>query len=972
MLRRISRRPALLPIFFSAALATAAWGGLFAQKPTPAATRLQGFEQRQTLKKNSQTQALKAENIGPSVFSGRVVDVEADPLDPTKMYVAYASGGLWYSANNGTTFDPLFDHEASMTIGDIAVDWRRNVVWVGTGENNSSRSSYAGTGIYRSADGGKTWEHRGLPESHHISRVVLHPTDPQVLWVAVLGHLYTPNAERGVYRSTDGGRSWSRTLFVDSLSGAVDLCLDPVVPNTLYAATWQRERQAWNFSGAGPGSAIWKSTDGGATWGRLSTPESGFPSGPNTGRIGLTAGVKNGETVLYACVDNQNPKPAKEKPEPDVLTKDQLRTISAADFAKISDELLAAFLKENDFPEKYSAKKVKAMVEKGAITPQTLVEYLEDANAKLFDVDYIGAEVYVSADGGRSWRRSHEEPLERMNFTYGYYFSNIRCLADNPDKLYLLGFLIIRSEDGGKTWKNINGDNVHVDHHALWLNPNRPGHLINGNDGGLNISWDDGASWAKCNQPPVGQFYAVAADADEPYNVYGGAQDNGVWAGPSNYQASSQWHGSGRYPYQSLLGGDGMQVAVDTRNNNTVYTGFQFGNYFRIDKNSGKRKPITPKHELGERPLRFNWQTPIQLRTHQQDVLYLGAHRLYRSFNRGDDWEAISGDLTRGGRAGNVPYGTLTTLSESPLKFGLLYTGSDDGCIHLSRDGGDSWTRISDSLPAAVQKLWVSRVIASAHEKSRVYASLNGYRNDDFTAYLFASENYGKTWQRIGADLPPEPVNAVREDPANANVLYVGTDHGLYVSLDRGASFQLLCPDLPAVPVHDLAVQSKARELVVATHGRSLFKINIAPVQALTPEVLAAAVHVFELPKRRFSKNWGKKQPYAELKDPELPVVFYAAAAGMASWTVKTKSGLALNNGQLDCVKGLNSFTFALDLQELALKKYLKELQDARKDSKSPVVLAKADTGKYYLQKGVYIFELQKDGQAVSVEFTIE
>lgn len=939
------------------------------QKPTPADIRFEGFEQHKLLKKNSLLQPLKPENIGPSVFSGRVVDVDVDPADPTRMYVAYASGGLWYSENNGTTFKPVFDQEASMTIGDIAVDWRRGVLWVGTGECNSSRSSYAGTGVYRSADGGKTWEWRGLPESHHISRIVLHPTDPEVLWVAVLGHLYTPNAERGVYRSTNGGLSWTRTLFVDNQSGAIDLCLDPASPNTVYAATWQRERKAWNFSGAGPGSAIWKSTDGGGTWGRISTPESGFPTGENIGRIGLCAGAKDGKTVLYACVDNQNPKPKKEEPEEDVLTKDQLREISVEAFLKLSDEQLADFLKNNDFPEKYTAKKVKGQVEKGKITPQTLVEYLEDANAKLFDVDYIGAEVYRSEDGGQTWQRSHLDPLDRMHFTYGYYFSNIRCLPDNPDKVYLLGFLILSSDDGGQTWKNINGDNVHVDHHALWLNPNRPGYLVNGNDGGLNISWDDGASWIKCNNPPVGQFYAIAVDEDKPYNVYGGTQDNGVWVGPSNYEASSRWQASGQYPYKMLLGGDGMQVAVDTRNNNTVYAGFQFGFYFRIDKSSGRNKPITPKHDLGERPPRFNWQTPIHLSTHQQDVLYLGAHRLYRSFNRGDDWEAISDDLTRGGKPGNVPYGTLTTIDESPVKFGLLYTGSDDGLIHVSRDGGDTWKRISDSLP---QNLWVSRVIASSHEKSRVYASLNGYRWDDFKPYLYVSEDYGTTWQQLDSDLPVAPVNVVREDPANPDVLYVGTDLGLYVSVDRGQHFQAVDSEFPNVPVHDLVVQAQAKELLVGTHGRSVYKMNIANVQALTSEVLTSTIHLFDLPKRRFSKNWGIKRAYTELKDPELPVAFYTADAGTAAWTVKTKDGLLLNNGQADCVKGLNSFTFALDFQEAALKKYQKMVQDAQKDKSKPVKLKKADTGKYYLQKGTYVLELQKDGATTSTEFVLE
>ncbi len=937
--------------------------------PTPADARQLGYEQRKALINNSLTTQLPVTSIGPSIFSCRVTDLDVNPADPTEFYVAYASGGLWHTTNNGTTFTPVFDHEAAMTIGDIAVDWAHGVIWVGTGENNSSRSSYAGTGIYRSADGGKTWTWRGLSESQHVGRIILQPGQPNVLWVAVLGHLYSPNPERGVYKTTDGGLNWKQTLFVDENTGAIDLCADPLDPNTLYAATWQRERRAWNFSGAGPGSGIWKSTDGGDNWERLNTPESGFPTGPNIGRIGLCAGADKGKTVLYASVDNQNLKPKKEEKKTDVLTKDDLRSISKADFLKIADDKLNGFLKQNNFPEKYNARKIKDLVEKDKIRPITLVEYLEDANTNLFETNYHGAEVYRSDDGGRSWQKTHTDPLDGINFTYGYYFSNIRCQINDPDKVYLLGFYIVTSDDGGKTWKSINGDNVHVDHHALWLNAQRPGHLINGNDGGLNISWDNGASWIKCNNPPVGQFYAVAVDDADPYQVYGGAQDNGVWVGPSNYEASDQWHQTGQYPYEELISGDGMQIAVDTRDNNTIYTGFQFGNYFRMNRRSGAQQYITPKHELGERPLRFNWQTPIWLSRHNQDVLYLGANRLYRSFDRGDNWEAISGDLTNGGRPGNVPYGTLSTICESPRKFGLLYAGSDDGLIHVTRDGGDTWTRISDSLP---QQLWVSRVVASAHEKSRVYASLNGYRWDDFTAYLFVSEDYGQHWTQLGLDLPAEPVNVVREDPVNPDLLYVGTDHGLYVSFDRGRSFQALGKDFPAVAVHDLAIQEKNSDLVIGTHGRSMYRTDISQIQLMNAEVLAAAIFLFDIPKKKFSKNWGKKQPWTALKSPELPIAYCANSDGKVSWIIRTKDGLVLNNGVADCVKGFNSFTFALDIHEDVLKKYQKYLESADKDNSKTIEIPKADTGKYYLQKGVYVLELEKDNIRVSKEFVLE
>lgn len=938
--------------------------------PTPqteASSRFRAFDLRRQGLETSPFAELKPENIGPTVFSGRVTDLEADPTDPTKIYVAYASGGLWFSNNNGTTFTPVFDHQASMTIGDIAVDWKRSIIWIGTGESNSSRSSYAGTGLYRSADGGKNWEHRGLPESHHIGRVVLHPDNPDVLWVAALGHLYTPNADRGIFKTSDGGRTWQKTLFVDDTTGAIDLVIDPINPEILYAATWQRTRKAWHFNGAGQGSGVWKSVDGGLSWTRMNTPSSGFPAHENVGRIGLAAGLSGGKTVLYASLDNQAPKPLKDKKAVDGLSKDQLRSMPKTDFLALSDEKISAYLKSNKFPEKYTAPSVKKLVQEDQITPQALVEYLEDANTKLFETNFTGAEVYRSDDGGLTWKRTHADPLEQINFTYGYYFSNVRCQPDSADQVYLLGFFIIKSSDGGKTWENINGDNVHVDHHALWLNPVRPGHLINGNDGGVNISWDNGKNWINCNSPAVGQFYAVAVDSSENYQVYAGAQDNGVWAGPSNYKWSPKWYTNGRYPYESLLGGDGMQIAVDPRDPNRVYTGFQFGNYFRIDRRGGRPKNITPQHELGERPLRFNWQTPIHLSRHQPDILYIGAHRVYRSLDRGDHWQALSGDLTGGPRVGNVPFGTITTLDESPLHFGLLYVGTDDGRIHVSRNGGETWTRIDAGLP---QNLWVSRVQASHHNRGRVFVSLNGYRNDDFAAYVFQSDDYGKTWIRLGANLPAEPVNVIREDPANPDLLWVGTDHNLYASLDGGETFGPFSPELPAVAVHDLALHRASGDLIIGTHGRSMYKTNIKPLQQLTLEEQKRELVIFSLDKIKFSENWGKKQPWKTPKDPEINILFYSKSAGTVRWRIESSNDLVLNRGEIKTRAGLNRLIYPLDVRPDMIKKYSNFLED--KTTKKPIELIPSDTGKIYLRPGTYKLILEKNNIIETKTFVVE
>lgn len=916
---------------------------------TPAVERIKSFEQRKALKEKSIANEVKFRNVGPTVCSGRVVDLEVSPADASHFYVAYASGGLWKTTNNGTTFEPLFDREAVMTIGDIAVNWKTNTIWIGTGENNSSRSSYSGVGMYKSTNGGKTWQHLGLGESHHIGRIVLHPSNPNIAWVAVLGHLYSPNQERGVYKTTDGGKTWKKTLFIDDDTGVVDLMMDPASANTLYAAAWDRSRRAWDFVESGKNTGIYKSTDGGNTWTLLTAKNAGFPVGEGAGRVGLAMTRQGGKPLLYAAIDNYFRRP-EEAPKDETLTKKMLKSMSKDSFLQLKPYLIKDFLQSNGFPEKYTVESVKAMIEQGKILPAALAEYTEDANSLLFDTPVIGLEVYSSANEGKSWKKTHEGYIDQGYNSYGYYFGNIRVSPRNPNKLYMLGYPVLRSDDGGKTWKSINGDNVHVDHHALWVSPTRDGHLILGNDGGINISYDDGESWIKCNSPSVGQFYAVAVDMAKPYNVYGGLQDNGVWKGSSTYQYSTDWHNTGRYPYTELVGGDGMQVAIDTRNNEIVYTGFQFGNYYKINTRTDERKYITPKHDLGERPYRWNWQTPIHLSIHNQDILYMGAHKVFRSFNGGEKFDAISGDLTKGGKKGDVPYGTLTSIHESPLRFGLIYAGSDDGLVHVTRDGGQVWQNISAGLP---DDMWVSRVQASKFDEGTVYVALNGYRWDNFTPYLYMSSDYGKTWRRIGKDLPMEPVNVVKEDPVNARILYVGTDHGLYVSLDGGESFMAMTNELPSVAVHDLVIHPRDNDLLVGTHGRSLYIASVKELQQLSPEVLAMPLAVFELKKQRYSPRWGSKSLFGENK-PEIKLPYYANEAGKVQVSIKSESGLELYTFSTDAVKGLNYPAYDFRINETALEDYTKLLNEKRKADEKPVKLNKADSGKYYLYKGTY------------------
>lgn len=923
--------------------------GVMAQQPaTTPDNVLAALKQKETMQNNSMVKNVPFENIGPTIMSGRIVDVAVNPNNPNEFYAAYASGGLWHTTNNGTTFSPILDNTSTQNVGDIAVDWKNRTIWVGTGENNSSRSSYAGIGMLKSTDNGKSWTYMGLPDTHHIGRILINPNNPNEVVVGAVGHLYSKNDARGIYKTTDGGKTWKKTLFVNNNSGIIDVAHAPENFNVMYAAAWDKDRKAWNFDGSGTGSGIYKSTDGGDSWQKIAD-NSGFPTGTGVGRIGLA--VYDANTV-YAIHDSQFRRPKEEKKGDEKgLTKEDFKTMSKADFLALSDKKLNTFLKRNGFQEKYRAENVKQLVRTNEVQPIDIAKYLEDANSLLFDTPVKGAEVYRTDNGGKTWKKTHEGQIDDLFFSYGYYFAQIRVHPKNKNKIYTAGVPIIKSDDGGKTFTSINRENVHADHHALWVNPNLEGHLINGNDGGINISYDDGETWIKCNSPSVGQFYAINVDYNEPYNVYGGLQDNGVWVGPSNHKEDKSWHQEGNYAYESIMGGDGMQVMIDNRNTDIVYTGFQFGNYYRINRETGERKYIQPKHELGESPYRFNWQTPILLSEHNQDILYYGGNKLMRSMNKGDDWTAISDDLTNGGKKGNVAYGTITTIAESPKQFGLLYTGSDDGLIHVTKNGGATWTNISNGLP---KDLWVSRVVASSHNKGRVYATLNGYRWDDFTPYVYMSDNYGATWKPISNGIPTSPVNVIKEDATNEAILYVGTDNGLYVSLDQGNSWEAFSGGLPSVAIHDLVIQTKANDLVVGTHGRSIYKTNLMAVQQLNT-IKDQSFYAFDIPSIKSSGYWGSSwskwlQPY----EPEHTLTLYTKASG--DLKIKVKKGKhVLKELQHKADSGLNFISYDMTITEKGKKALMKEHDD--------LAIEKKTNGKYYLPKGEYtiVFEQGKN-----------
>ena len=793
-------------------------------KATSAQERLKTIDQRKQLLSRSTLNETGFRNIGPSIMSGRVVDIEVNPQDPTEFYVAYASGGLWHTKNNGQSFAPIFDSVDVLTIGDIAVNWQNRHIWVGTGEVNSSRSTYAGLGVYRSANNGKSWEYLGLPESHHIGKVQLSAKDPNTAWVAVLGHLYSESKERGIYKTTDAGKTWNQTLASDANTGAIDVDIDPSNEQVLYAAMWYRTRTASNFEESGKTSGIFKSTDGGDHWTLVSTPTSGFPSGDGVGRIGLAVYPKN-PSIVYAIVDNNFHQPDTAMQKAADTSRYVLRdfkTLTVDQFLALDDKKLNAFLKSprNGIPTKYNAENIKKDVQSGKLAPNCIWDYLYDANTALFETPIYGAQVYRSDNAGLSWVKTHAKPIDLYS-TYGYYFGKVFVSPSNPDKIAITGVGVLLSTDGGKTFNSIGKENVHADHHFVWMNGARDSHMIIGNDGGCNITYDNGAHWFKANTPAVGQFYNIAIDMAKPYNVYGGLQDNGTWFGSSATKENYDWYDSGHNPYTMIGGGDGMQVQVDWRDNKTVYSGSQFGFYSRQNLATKDRKAVRPMRDLGEPAVRYNWQSPILLSRHNQDVFYFGSNKFHRSMSKGDSLVTLSTDLTTNPTQGDVPFGTTTTISESPIRFGLIYVGTDDGNVQVSKDGGNSFTMISQKLPKG---LYVSRVIASKYNVARVYVTLNGYRNDHFNAYVYQSDDYGTTWKQIMKDLPSEPVNVIKEDAVAEQVLYVGTDGGLYVSLDGGNSSMAWTKGLPAsVPVHDLEIHPRDHEIVLGTHGRSLY-----------------------------------------------------------------------------------------------------------------------------------------------------
>jgi hypothetical protein len=756
---------------------------------------------------------MKWRELGPVMSGGRIVDLAVHPTKPQVFWAASASGGLWKTENGGLRFTPQFQDAHSISIGDLAVaPSNGDVLYVGTGEANNQRSSYWGDGVHKSTDGGKTWRHVGLQGADHIGRVVVHPSNADVCYVAALGALYTSNEQRGLYKTADGGASWTRVHHLGPDVGFVDVALDPTNPDVVYAASYERRRRAWNFTEGGAGSRLWKSTDAGASWTQLG---GGLPDGV-IGRIGLDV-FADGKT-LYATIENGNPRADKAAAEPPKDGDDAL--------PEPSGELLAD-------PVAWAEQERK-------------VAQAQDP-ARRSRRTTVGGEVYRSDDAGASWRRTHGDDVT-VGGDPGYYYGQVRIDPTDKETVYVLSVPVHKSTDGGKTWTPGRGrnaaafhGNLHVDHHALWIDPKDGKHALLGNDGGVAVTWDGGATWDHLTHLPITQFYAIAADDRPVYRVYGGLQDNGTWGFPSHGATADGLRATDAY---RIDGGDGFYVCIDPTDPDVVYSESQFGGMSRQDLRTGARKGIKPQAKKGEQPLRFNWQTPIVLSPHAPHTVYTGSQFVHRSRDRGDSWQTVSPDLTTNDpdkKKGNVPHCTITTIAESPRREGWLWVGTDDGRVWSTKDGGGRWVERTDRFPAATRGLWVSRVEASTHDDDVAFVAFTGYREDVRAPFVFRTDDGGETFTAIANDLPQEPVNVVRQHPKNPDVLLVGTEMGAYVSVDDGAHWHPLGQGLPRVAVHDLVVQARAGHVLVGTHGRGVWALDAKALDQLKQDRLAAA-----------------------------------------------------------------------------------------------------------------------------------
>jgi photosystem II stability/assembly factor-like uncharacterized protein len=998
--------------------------------------------------------------IGPAAMGGRIVALSVFEADPTTWWVATASGGLLKTSNNGVTFEHQFDRQSTVSIGDVCVaPSDRNIVWVGTGENNPRNSVSYGDGVYKSTDGGKTWKNMGLSKTFQIGRIVVHPKNPDIVYVGALGRLYGPSEERGLYRTTDGGKSWKQILHVDNKTGVIELKLNPADPETFLVATWERQRDGFDSHAAalsgrgvpstqldppmpdgydgydpvkkwGPGSAIYKTTNGGNTFNKLT---SGLPTG-QLGRIGIDFSRRN-PNVVYAIIDSEkigmgpipgylgitgenapgeggaritevtadSPASKSGLKAGDVITvmankpirtweqmveaigehraEDKIAlTLTRAgkpiaiavtlearpegparrpqEFAPVTgrDELVVGSIVAGSSLDKAGLKTDDVIVSLDKAKMTQWQQVLEEMNKRkpgdryglevkrgkdVLSLTVVvppapprrlntrpyafmyggqrenvmkiqGAEgfqyggVYRSADGGETWTRINSVNPRPM------YFSQIRVDPGDDNHIYVLGIRMYVSSDGGKTFRTGGDSNVHPDQHALWIDPRDGRHMIIGTDGGFYASYDRGAHWDFLNTTAIGQFYHVCVDNRKPYRVYGGLQDNGSWGGPSR---ALDGRGPVNADWVMVHGGDGFVCRVDPVDPDIVYAEHQDGNLFRRNLRTGEMVSIKPRNPMGQPPHRYNWNTPFIVSAHNPSIVYAAGNVVFRSLKRGDDFRAISPELCKNGRA------SATALAESPKNPDVLWAGTDDGNLWLSRDGGSTWHNLIErvKLPKA---FCVATIEPSRFVEGRVYVTFDGHRSDDDEPHVYVSENFGQSWKPLRGNLPVGSSRVCREDLFNEDVLYLGTEFAVWASVDRGASWTKINANLPTVAVHEFAQHPTAGDLVAATHGRSLWVVDVTYLRQMKAATRKEAVTLFQPntavrwrrePQRGTVYGSGHRDYFGQNPAPGGQI-YYALAkkAGKIQLAVQDVAGRTLVKLQASPEPGLHRVTWDL------------------------------------------------------------
>ena len=767
-----------------------------------------------------QLDQLTFRNIGPSVAGGRIHDIEVLPNDPATVFIASASGGIWKSSNKGTTWKPVFDDQAVSTFGDMAISLSNpDVIYAGSGEQQNRQSTSWGNGIYKSENQGETWRSIGLEKTYHIARVIIHPENPNIVFVAALGNLWNSSKERGVYQTTNGGKNWKKVLYIDDMTGVVDMAMDKNNPNILYAATYQRMRKAWGFNGGGPGSGIYKTTDGGKTWNELT---GGLPPGEK-GRIGLAAS-KTRSNIIYATI--------------------------------------------------------------------------EHADSSGF---------YRSGNGGRTWKRVNKLNPRPM------YYSHIFVDPNNDDIVYMLATEFYRTKDAGKTFYQMPTRptydvGVHSDHHTLWINPNNSNHFFLAGDAGLHESWDGGVAYNRLNNIPIGQFYGIGADMEVPYNIYGGMQDNHSWMGPS---ATRHWLGILADDWKQVGFGDGMYQQPDPESS-MLYNASQNGNIIRVDRKTGNMQGLKPFPSDSKEKYRFDWVTPLAISKHSSKKVFLGGNRLFISDNGGDSWErtedlssntnrdsltimgVLGADIKLSKNDGTSSYGEIISISESPLWHRVIWVGTDDGNIQVSRDGGEKWEEVSGNITGIPAGSYVSRVLSSIRDRGSAYVTFDRHREGDWKPYVYRTEDYGKTWVPLTRGLPSGSVNVIAEHPDNPDVLFLGTEHAVYLSVNAGSDWTKFKSNLPTTLYDDLLIHPREKDLVLGTHGRSFWVLDDTSPLAEWSTVYNKPVHVFSVRAATLFHYWKDtsyraQEEWAGENPPYGAIISYLVNSDVDSVTITVK-----------------------------------------------------------------------------------